>query len=170
MSDRQRVTVLVCGDALRGDDALALRAVANLDPRVAALAEIREIGQLSPDELLDAPEPVIVVDAVSGPPPGEVVDLPLADLAGLAAHAPSTSTHALPLATAVALGIRLRGSPPVGRFLGMGGAEYGLDAPLSDVVAQALPRLSTIIEGWILALARPAAPAVGETTPAGDHA
>jgi hydrogenase maturation protease len=153
-----RVTLLVCGEAMRGDDALALRAVAALPAEVSALAEIREIGQLSPDELLDAPAPVIVVDAVSGPPPGELVDMALGDVARMGDGAPhAASTHALPLATAIGLSIRLRGSAPEGRFLGMAGAEYGIDLPLSPVVADALPRLTDAIARWIRDLSRPAA-------------
>ena len=158
MSGIPRITVLVCGEAMRGDDALALQAVANLPADVSALVAVREIGQLSPDELLDAPSPVIVVDAVSGPPPGELVDMALGDVARMGDRGPhAASTHALPLATAIGLSIRLRGSAPEGRFLGMAGAEFGIDEPLSAVVADALPRLTDAIARWIRDLSRPLA-------------
>jgi len=154
----RRVTLLVCGEPMRGDDALALEAVRALDAPARAGADVREVGQLSPDELLDAPEPVIVVDAVSGPEPGELVDLPLAALAETNGPAPrASSSHALPLATAVALSVRLRGAPPEGRFLGLAGASYGLDAPLSATVRAALPGLTARIARWIDELAAPRA-------------
>ena len=111
------------------------------------------MGQLSPDELLDAPEPVVVVDAVSGPPPGELVELSLADLADQGLPGRSVSSHALPLATAVALSVRLRGRPPEGRFIGVAGAHYGLDGHLSDQVRGALPGLVAAIERAIRELA-----------------
>ena len=161
----RRVTVLVCGEAMRGDDALALRAVAMLPAEIAALAEIREIGQLSPDELLEAPAPVLVVDAVSGPPPGALVDMALGDLAAMGADGPhAASTHALPLATAVGLSVRLRGSAPEGRFLGMAGTDYGIDRPLSPVVADALPRLTDALARWIRDLSQQVATADGAST------
>jgi hydrogenase maturation protease len=157
MTGVRRPTLLVCGEPMRGDDALALRAVAALPAELLSRVDVREIGQLSPDELLDAAEPVIVIDAVSGPAPGELVDMDLASLSELRAGAPvAASTHALPLATAVALCVRLRGSAPEGRFLGMGGADYGIGVPLSEVVAESLPRLTAVIEDWIRALSRPA--------------
>lgn len=155
----RRVTILVCGEPMRGDDALALEAVRGLDATAREAAEIREVGQLSPDELLDAPEPVIVVDAVSGPEPGELLDLSLAELAAEGGPAlRASSSHALPLATAVGLSIRLRGAPPEGRFLGLAGTDYGLDAPLSATVRAALPGLTARIVYWIaeLSAAHPA--------------
>jgi hydrogenase maturation protease len=165
-----RVTVLVCGDTMRGDDGLGIRAAAGIPAATTALAEIREIGQLSPDDLLDATGPVIVVDAVYGPSPGELVDMPLVDLAGSAQHALSPSTHALPLPTAVALCIQLRGEAPQGRFLGLAGADFGIGAGVSASVAEALPQLTTAIERWIGALAHPAALATATTTLEGDRA
>jgi hydrogenase maturation protease len=165
-----RVTVLVCGDTMRGDDGLGIRAAARLPAATSELAEIREIGQLSPDDLLDATGPVIVVDAVSGPPPGELLDMPLVELAGSAPHPLSPSTHALPLATAVALCMQLRGAVPPGRFLGLAGADFGIGAVLSDTVTEALPQLTTAIERWIGALAHPAALATATTTLEGDRA
>ena len=165
-----RVTVLVCGDTMRGDDGLGLRAAARLSAASTALAEVREIGQLSPDDLLDATGPVIVVDAVYGPSPGELVDVPLVDLAGSAAQPLSPSTHALPLATAVGLCMQLRGAVPQGRFLGLACADFGIGAELSDTVTEALPQLTTAIERWIGALAQPSALATATTTLEGDRA
>jgi len=150
----RRVTVLACGEAMRGDDAVGLMAVAALAPEVAALAEIREVGQLSPDELLDAPEPVIVVDAVSGPPAGELIELPLAELAERGLGGTSMSSHALPLATAVALSVRLRGRAPEGRFIGLAGAHYGLDNHLSEPVRGGLSAFIAAIESAIRELAQ----------------
>jgi hydrogenase maturation protease len=160
----RRVTILVCGEPMRGDDALALEAVRALDPTTREAAEIREVGQLSPDELLDAPEPVIVVDAVSGPPPGELVDLTLGDLAAAGGPTPrASSSHALPLATAVSLSVRLRGAPPEGRFLGLAGADYGLDAPLSATIRAALPRLTARIVACVAELAAAEPPEQGRS-------
>ncbi len=148
-----RVTVLACGEPMRGDDAAAVLAMAAISPDAARLAEVRLVGQLNAEDLLDAPEPVIVVDAVNGPPPGEVLEIPLTELAagGLPGHA--VSSHALPLATAVALAAQLRRSAPQGRFVGVAGAGYGLGTDLSDPVRRAMPQFTRAIELAIRELA-----------------
>ena len=141
-----RVTVLACGEPMRGDDAVGLMAVAAISPEIAKLAEIRYVGQLNAEDLLDAREPVVVVDAVSGPPPGELLEIPLAELAVGGLPGRAVSSHALPLATAVALAAQLRRSTPRGRFVGVAGGQYGLGTDLSDPVRRAMARLVGAIE------------------------
>jgi hydrogenase maturation protease len=152
----QRVTVLVCGESMRGDDGVADAIVRQLSPTTLGLAEIRHVGGLMPDDLVDAPGPVIIVDAVSGPPPGEVIDLPLATLHAEpgAAGVPSSS-HAIPLTTAIALAERIAGHPIDGRFIGIAGERYGLGEILSPSVVDAIPGCAARLGHWIRALAHP---------------
>ncbi len=166
----RRVTVLLCGEAARGDDGVAFTAGARLADAPAPLADLRSVGQLDPDDLVHAPGPIVVVDAVRGPAPGTIVDLPLANLGTAPWTTPTggrsmaaASSHALPLETVVAIAARLRASPLEGRFVGLAGADFELGAPLSDVVTSALPRLVDRLADWIEVLseddARPAEPA-----------
>ncbi|MFI5261772.1 MAG: hydrogenase maturation protease [Candidatus Limnocylindrales bacterium] len=132
--------VLVCGDPRRCDDGVALRAAAGLPRAARALADVRPVGQLDPQALLDAARPCIVVDAVVGVPAGTLVDMALGEVAQVGAPAPHSS-HALPAAMVVglaeAMGADLDGSRLIG--VGIGDVRFGTE--LSPPVAAALPRL-----------------------------
>jgi hydrogenase maturation protease len=150
----RRVTLLVCGDPMRGDDALAWAVVDALPASTLALAEVRQVGQLMPDDLLGANGPLILVDAVEGPAAGDVIDMPLASL--VSAHASGlspASSHALPLPITLAIAERLGGGLPEGRFVGIAGADYRIGAPLSPAVREAMPRCSARLNRWIRSLA-----------------
>ena len=77
-----RVAVFVCGEQARGDDGAGPAAVDLLPAGIRAGAEIVLAGQLDVLLLLDLPAdaPCVVVDAVSGIPPGQVWVRPLAEL------------------------------------------------------------------------------------------
>ena len=79
----RRVIVLVCGEAERGDDGAAFRAVAALPPSALAVAEVRRCGTLEVDHLLaiGPDEACLVVDAAVGLPPGEIATGSLESLA-----------------------------------------------------------------------------------------
>ena len=76
-------TVLVLGDPMRGDDGAALLAAQRLEAAAIPDCRIRHVGQLGPDDLVAALTEgrCLVLDAVRGVPPGEVVELPLARVA-----------------------------------------------------------------------------------------
>lgn len=138
-----RVPLLVCGEPARGDDAVAFAAVAALPEAVRARVEIVPCGQLEVDHLLDVPAgvPCIVVDAAVGVAPGEVVALSLADVAARRGGGAPRSSHALPPDLAIRLATTLRGAPPEGVFVGIGGVAFELGADLSPAVRAGLPRL-----------------------------
>jgi len=138
-----RPVLLVCGEPERGDDGAAIAAVAALPPAVLARVDTVRCGQLDVDHLLAVPDGArcIVVDAAVGVAPGEIVAIPLADLADRAGGGTPRSSHALPPDQVIGLAAALRGRPPEGVFVGIGGRAFGLGAGLSPDVAAALPRL-----------------------------
>jgi hydrogenase maturation protease len=157
-SGQRPVRVLVCGERLRGDDAAAIVAAAALPADARALAELVEVGQLSVEILLDVPDEValIVADAAIGVAPGQVVTLPLAQIAntaGAAGGITPASSHSLPPDQVVALAGELRGSPLRGSFVGIGGAEFGLGEWLSPAVAASLPAFVSALTAEIRRLA-----------------
>jgi hydrogenase maturation protease len=153
-----RVTLLVCGEPMRGDDALALSVLDALAPDARALAEVRHVGQLMPDDLEQA-GPVIVLDAVEGREPGDIVDLPLERLAEAttAGNLSPASSHALPLPITLGVVERLAGRLPDGRFVGIGAANYELGAGLTPAVRDAIGPCAARVSDWITILASPGA-------------
>ena len=143
----RRVRVLACGSFHGGDDAAALEAVRLLPAPARAAASVEEVLQLSAEQLLgDPPGTVrIVVDCVHGVAPGEIVDLPLAELPAVERRLGTASTHALGVGQAVALAAALGGVRSEDRFLGIGGARYAQGDALSPAVAAGLPALAGAI-------------------------
>lgn len=160
MSRMRRVTVLVCGEPLRGDDAVADALVRALPPSTLRLGEICHVGGLMPDDLLAAgSSPVIVVDAVRGLPAGTVVDLPLDGVGDLTAMGVSSaSSHALPMPTVLGLVHQLAGRLPEGRFIGIAGDDFGLGDPLSAEVREAVEPGAARLGHWVRALAHDGRP------------
>lgn len=134
------VPVLVCGNALRGDDGAAFAATTNLPEPAAALAAVSDVQQLEADLLLDPGiEPCVVVDTAIGIAPGAVAVYPLASVAMRRfSHAPDSS-HRVPLSRAVALAEAVLGRPMRGLFVAIGGEQFEAGSPLSDSVASAIP-------------------------------
>ena len=148
------VTVLVCGEPMRGDDGVAEAILDHLPPTTHSLLRVEHVGQLTPDHLLAAEGPVILLDAVDGPPAGEVADLPLAALlAASDAGISPASSHGLPLPATIEIVERLAGALPEGRFIGIAGADYRLGAPLSAGVRDAVPRCAERLDHWARVLA-----------------
>jgi hydrogenase maturation protease len=143
----RRVRVLACGSFHGGDDAAALKAVQLLPAAALASASVEEVLQLSAEQLLgDAPGTVrIVVDCVHGVAPGEIVELPLADLPAMERRLGTASTHALGVGQAVALAAAFGGVRAEDRFFGIGGASYAQGDALSPAVAAGLPALAGAI-------------------------
>lgn len=151
----RRVTLLVCGEPMRGDDAVAAAVVAALPAGTLGMVDVRHVGQLMPDDLLATDGPILLVDAVEGLTAGEIVDLPLASLlAADAAGISPASSHALPLRITLGIVAGLRGGAlPEGRFVGIAGAEYGIGTPLSAAAHAAVPACAARLSHWIRVLA-----------------
>jgi hydrogenase maturation protease len=152
------VSVLVCGEPTRGDDAAGFAAVELLPADVRARAEIREVGRLDVLLLLDLPaeEACVVVDAVAGIEPGEVWVRPLPALVDRAraladaGRAPEPrSSHELPLEQVLALAATMRDAPPAGTFVGIGGSCWDVGTPLTEAVVAGLPAFAAAIAAAI---------------------
>lgn len=149
------VRVLVCGERLRSDDAAALLAAEGLTDDTRAMAEVIEVGQLSVEALLEVPEGValIVADAAVGIPAGQVVTMPLEDVAGRLDGVAPASSHSMPPDQVLALTQQMRGSPLRGSFVGIGGAEFGFGEGLSPAVEAGLPAFVAALTDEIRRLA-----------------
>jgi len=138
---------------MRGDDSVAQAIVSALPPATMGLVDIRHVGQLMPDDLLEGSGATILLDAVAGPDAGEVIDLPLRSLGDAKAmEINPASTHALPPRVTLGIAARLRGSYPEGRFLGIAGRSYGIGSELTPEVRDAVPRCAARLNHWIRVL------------------
>lgn len=146
------VRLLVCGNADRGDDGVALAAAATLLPvlpaDVATRLEVRRCTELRTEDLIDLPAGMqaLVVDAVLGPPPGQVVRVPLAELTTQPSVAPRSS-HQLPIDLVVGLAGIIRELPVEGTFVGLAGHRFGFGTPLSRQVRAGMPAFRAAIAG-----------------------
>jgi hydrogenase maturation protease len=156
-----RIPVLVCGTPLRGDDGAALAAVRELPEVVSRATDLRIVGQLDADLLLEPGiEPCVVVDTVVGVPPGSLVRLSLTEVAEVGVGQLPHSSHSLGVGRAIRLAETVLGRPLSGRFVGIGGVEFHADADLSEPVRDGLPALRDAVADAVAALADPvAAPA-----------
>jgi hydrogenase maturation protease len=145
------VRIVVCGNADRGDDGVALATVATLLPSLPrgllAKLEVRRCLELRVEDLTDLPPGVdcLILDAVAGVEPGTVVRLPLRELAGRPPFTPRSS-HQLPIDLVVGLAGILRDVPVSGTFIGLAGHGFGYGTALSRVVRAAMPAFREAIE------------------------
>jgi len=155
------IPILVCGEPARGDDAAAFAATSLLAPATLAATRVEPVGQLDVLFLLELPDglPCVVVDAVAGLPAGAVWVRPLAALVDraravdLSGRRPEPrSSHELPIDQVLTLAATLRAAPPAGTFVGIGGVDFGLGAPLSSAVTAALPAFAAAIDAAVAAL------------------
>jgi hydrogenase maturation protease len=152
------VRIVVCGNAERGDDGLAMAAIASVLPtlakRLLARLEVRRCEALRVEDLEDVPSGVdcLILDAVAGVEPGTVVRLPLVELADHLTFTPRSS-HELPIDLVLGLAGVLRDEPVSGTFLGLAGHGFGFGTPLSRVVRAAMPAYREAIEAELFALA-----------------
>jgi len=152
------VRLLVCGNADRGDDGVALAAAAALLPVLpawlAARVEVRRCLELRTEDLSDLPDGMqaLVIDAVVGPTPGDVVSMDLGDLVARPAFTPRSS-HQLPLDLVVGLAGMIRDRPIPGTFVGLAGHRFGYGTPLSRAARGALPALCEAIRAELERLA-----------------
>lgn len=150
-SMKPRVTVFLCGESHRGDDGVAFRAAPLLAPEAQAGYRAEAVGRLDAQHFLDlAPgAQCIVVDAVAGITPGEILVMPLDRLTTLAearsddrSVSHRRSSHGTSVEDAVALARMLRPDSARGTFVGVGTERFDLGADLSPPVAAALPALA----------------------------
>ena len=153
--------LLVCGNADRGDDGAALRAVAHFLPRLGSPVleriEVRRCLQLDALDLIDVPESeaVVIIDTVVGVTPGKVVTMPLAELAARGCRIAPRSSHALPIDQVLGIAAAVRGSLPPGVFVGIGGKWFGFGELLSRAVRDGIPDLERAAEDEIVRLVVP---------------
>lgn len=125
-------TILACGEAARGDDAVAIAAVDRLALDDLREAGVRRINQLLPDDIVLAlaDGPCLIVDAVRGIEAGRVVELGLRTVAATGAPQPASS-HALPISVVIGLAEALGADIDNGVFVGIGGRSFTLGRRLS---------------------------------------
>jgi hydrogenase maturation protease len=155
VGDTSRVVVFACGDPLRGDDSVAPLACKALPPETLAMADVKLIGAMEVEYLRDLPKGVraVIVDAVVGTPPGEIVEMDLFEMSGRAEKMVTTSTHQLPLDEVVAIGQLLRDQPVVGRFVGVGIEAVEIGEEPTASVAESIPALRDAVAAAVEALA-----------------
>jgi len=143
LGQTSRVVVFACGDPLRGDDSVAPLACKSLPPETLARADVKLVGALEAEYLVNLPAGtrVVIVDAVVGPPPGEIVEMSLAEMSGRAEKVVTTSTHQLPLDEVVAISQLLRDQPVVGRFVGVGIEAVAIGEEPTASVEASVPAL-----------------------------
>jgi len=143
--------LFACGHPDRGDDSVGPRAVERLAPDTREVVDIRIVGALGPELLVELPTDVaiLIVDAVVGVEPGHIVDIGLADLGLLSERVVATSTHQLPLDQVVGLAGLIREHPLEGRFLGMGIDDVSPGAGLSPAVLASLPEMVRTIDAAV---------------------
>jgi hydrogenase maturation protease len=156
----RRVLVIGLGNDLRGDDGAGLRVVRRLQGRV---PETVRLIEALPDavallDLWEGADEVVVIDAMrSGAPAGTVatVDIGSGREDSRLVGEPSTSSHAVGLAEAVALARALDRLPPRLRIHGIEASTLVHGAPLSEAVARAADALADhlVAELWADALA-----------------
>lgn len=141
------VEVLVCGSPDRGDDGAPIAAAALLRDRLPIDVRLRIVGQLDVDDLLRVPTGacVVIIDAAKGIRPGRIIELPLDGLLTRQDRLRARSSHALAIPEVIGVADLIRGHPLRGRIVVIGGAEFGLGAPLSDHVAEAVPALAAAV-------------------------
>lgn len=138
------IRIVVCGNADGGDDGVALSAAATLLPtlsaRMGATLEVRRRPELRVEDLVDlrSDERCLIIDAVSGIDPGEIVVVPLQDLRARPEFSPR-STHELPIELVLALAGIIREQTIEGAFVGLGGRRFGYGTPISRAVRAAMP-------------------------------
>jgi hydrogenase maturation protease len=155
------VRILVCGTADRGDVGAAVAAISHVLPglpdALRCRLEIRRCQQLDVTDLIDIGpgEAVIVIDTVVGVEAGQVVTMPLEQLARHPAGVAPRSSHALSIDDALLIAEVVRGSLPAGVFVGIGGKWFGYGPRFSRAVKASLPEYGAAIQRAIEDLLAP---------------
>jgi hydrogenase maturation protease len=147
--------ILVCGTADRGDDGAALSAISHVLPslpdELLCRIEIKRCQMLDVTDLLaiGPGESCVVIDTVVGVEAGQIVTIPLEDLARRPAGVAPRSSHALRVDEALLIAEVVRGSLPAGTFVGIGGKWFGYGERFSRAVKAGLPAFGDAIRNSI---------------------
>lgn len=148
-----RALVIGLGQPAAGDDGVGIAVLERLraDGVPPGVELRRAVEPTALVELLTVDVPVVLIDAVAGDTPGEVLELEPDDLAGRGA--PPYSTHGLDVERAIALARALepRLTPSL-RIVGVAIARpprlaTGLSAAVSAAVPHAAARVRALLEG-----------------------
>jgi hydrogenase maturation protease len=135
-----RALVLACGNALRGDDAVALHIARCLRDGVCDPdTQIHSHQQWTPElaEPISKAQLVIFVDASASVAPGEIACQRLRPIY----KSPASLTHQTSPVTLLSLAEQLYGTHPACAYLlTVGGASFQLTEGLSEPVRRAIPR------------------------------
>jgi hydrogenase maturation protease len=155
------VKLIVLGNEAAGDDGAAFVAVNRVIKKVAASETNKSADTIPsivfagrPDtellDLLDSPEPVILVDVVleSGQP-GHVITLSFDELITGVIPVTSVSSHGFGPAEILKLGQALGRPLPNGCFVGIEGIDFDAGHPLSEPVARAMDEFVDCIQAAI---------------------
>lgn len=136
---RQPAVVIAVGNAWRGDDAAGIEVARLVEQRLPAGVElVHTRGDASTImELWQDRELAVIVDAVCGGAPGEVLEID-ALVSGLPAGLASASTHDFGLAQALELGRLMDNLPARLQFIGIAGQCFGVGDAFSEPVRGAL--------------------------------
>jgi hydrogenase maturation protease len=151
--------IIGVGQPLAGDDGVGAAVIDHLRaselPPGIELAAVREPSALIP--MVDAPTPLVIVDAVLAEPPGQLLEMTPEKLAG--GGFASASSHGLGVSDALALAAAARDPDqpaPLVRIVAVSIAsaargELGLSPP----VAEAVPRAAALAMARALQFMRP---------------
>jgi hydrogenase maturation protease len=134
-----RVLVLACGNALRGDDGVALHIASCVNGACGPDALVHASQQWAPElaQPISQAEIVIFLDASASMTPGEIACREVE--AGRSSV--SSFTHQISPEALLAVAKELYGSRPTRAYLlTVGGASFDLKEGLSEPVSHAIPR------------------------------
>ena len=144
----RRVLVLACGNALRGDDGVALHIASCVNGVCGPDTMVHTDQQWAPElaQPISQAEMVVFLDASARMPPGEIACSEL----GTGSTSASSFTHEISPQALLALAQNLYGSRPSRAYLlTVGGASFdlkeGLSEPVSHAIPQAIERIKTLL-------------------------
>lgn len=134
-----RVLVLACGNALRGDDGVALHIASCVNGVCGPDTQVHTDQQWAPElaQPISQAEMVVFLDASASMAPGEIACREL----GSGSSSVSSFTHQISPEALLALAQDLYGSHPSRAYLlTVGGASFDLQEGLSEPVRHAIPQ------------------------------
>ncbi|HTZ46540.1 MAG TPA: hydrogenase maturation protease [Verrucomicrobiae bacterium] len=148
-----RVLVLACGNALRGDDGVALHIASCANGVFGPETLVHTDQQWTPElaQPISEAETVVFLDASASMPPGEITCREL----GTASSPLSSFTHQITPQALLALARDLYGSHPSRAYLlTVGGASFDLKEGLSEPVSHAIPQAIERIKALLVSVSR----------------
>lgn len=132
-----KARILALGNEAAGDDGAAIDAARQLESKCDVTIAGRPGSRLL--DLLSSSRPTVLIDVVrSGQPPGTILRLPLSKIADASAHEAQMSSHGFGPSEVLRLGKALGRPLPIGQFVGIEGADFGIGQPMSPGIAAAM--------------------------------